>query len=195
VITHSVVSDDKKPRHHESGIAHVTFRSRLPNDQMTDAKAREYIEGRSVCKSLSCSASGNMSQSAAGGSSAPTTQTFEFVMDPRTRNRLGSDIHFTTQENNGLKRQLESPPPSDHQSKRQKWVEPGHGEESTESGQYTPYPTVKSEPESTGSPVSSAMIGLEGWIDRSVHDLVTSIKDRVQDTISQKLQDAWGEAE
>jgi hypothetical protein len=135
-----------------------------------------------------------MSQSATGVSSMPTTQTFEFVMDPRTRNRLGSDIQFTTQENNGLKRQLDSPPPSDHQSKRQKWVEPGHEEEPAETGRYTPYPAVKSEPESTGSPASSAIIGLEDWIDRSVHDLVTSIKDRVQDTISQKLQDAWGEA-
>lgn len=136
-----------------------------------------------------------MSQSTAGCSAAQTAPKFEFVMDPRTRNRFGSDIQFSSSDTNGLKRRLESPPPTDHDSKRQKWTEVGQEEESAESGRYTPYPTVKSEPESecSDSPTSAVILGLEDWIDKNVHDLVASIKDRVQDAISQKLQDAWRE--
>lgn len=137
-----------------------------------------------------------MSQLTAGCSAAPTAPKFEFVMDPRTRNRFGSDIQFSSSDTNGLKRRLESPPPTEHDSKRQKWTEVGQEEESAESGRYTPYPTVKSEPESecSDSPTSAVVLGLEDWIDKNVHDLVASIKDRVQDAILQKLQDSWREA-
>lgn len=64
----------------------------------------------------------------------------------------------------------------------------------TEPGRHTPYPTVKSEPESPGLSGSVELSSLEEWIDESVHDLVKNIKDRVQGTISQKLEHAWGDA-
>lgn len=116
-------------------------------------------------------------------------------MDPRTREQFNKDVQAEMQDFNGLKRQLESPSPLAHQVKRHKW---GNEEQEAtltgETGRRTPYPAVKSEPGSPRLPDHVVSAGLEEWIDRSVHELVANIKERVQDTISQTLQNAWGDA-
>ena len=114
-------------------------------------------------------------------------------MDPRTRDQL-KDVQAKMQGFTGLKRQLESPSPLAQQAKRHKWED--EEQEATiaaETGRRTPYPAVKSESESSRLPEHMESPGLEERIERGVHELVVSIKEIVQDSISQTLQNAWGD--